>query len=154
MFICVLFVLNVRIEICSIKRSDASLDHKLLYILTVLGGKRIFVAVVAVTLNIWIQAPVDATKSYCVAVASKRHTDCSSGVIVFNFSVFWHSVQLSFWNTAILLYKITTNLNPHIRFITQIVTPRQMKHSQHVNVCWYTWCSCYYTELNLSYLHV
>ena len=48
MFICVLFVLNVRIEICSIKRSDVSLDHKLLYILTVLGGKRIFVAVVAV----------------------------------------------------------------------------------------------------------
>ena len=51
MFIYVLFVLNVRIEICSIKRSDASLDHKLSYILTVLGGKRIFVAVVAVNIE-------------------------------------------------------------------------------------------------------
>ena len=73
-----MFVLNVRIEICSIKRSDASLDHKLSYILTVLGEERIFVA----------QSPVAVPKCDCVAVASKRHTDCGSGVIVFNFSVF------------------------------------------------------------------
>ena len=55
MFIFVLFVLNVRIEICSIKLSDAFLDHKLSYILTVLGGERIFVAVIQwlpLTLNI------------------------------------------------------------------------------------------------------